>query len=129
MRLLLIAAFVLLAAAAAPAQSPSTSLRIAVWPEGQNGEQKVWTLRCAPVGGTLPRRAAACRRLAALERPFAPIPSDAVCTMIYGGPARALVTGTHRGRRVWTTFARKDGCHISRWKRHGFLFPVTVGGM
>jgi hypothetical protein len=127
MRLLLIAAFVLLAAAAAPAQSSSTSLRIMVWPEGEGGERKAWTLRCNPVGGTLPRRAAACRKLAALQRPFAPLQGDEVCTMIYGGPQQALVTGTHRGRRIWTTFARKDGCHIARWQRHGFLFPVAVG--
>jgi hypothetical protein len=127
MRLLLIAAFVLLAAAAAPAQSSSTSLRINVWPDGPDGGKKVWTLRCDPVGGTLPRRRAACRKLAALTQPFARIPGDAVCTMIYGGPARAVVAGTHRGRRVWSTFARKDGCHIARWQRHGFLFPVALG--
>ena len=74
MRLLVVAAFVLLAAAAAPAQSASTSLHITVWPQGPDGERKTWTLRCNPVGGTLPRRVEACRRLAALERPFAAIP-------------------------------------------------------
>jgi hypothetical protein len=129
MRLLVVAAFVLLAAAAAPAQSASTSLHITVWPQGADGERKTWTLRCNPVGGTLPRRVEACRRLAALERPFAAIPRDAVCTMIYGGPARARVTGTHRGRKVWVTFSREDGCRIGRWKRHDFLFPVSLGGM
>jgi hypothetical protein len=127
MRLLVVAAFVLLAAAAAPAQSASTSLSITVWPQGPGGERKTWTLRCDPVGGTLPRRLEACRRLAALERPFAAIQRDAVCTMIYGGPARARVTGTHRGRKVWVSFSREDGCRIGRWKRHDFLFPVSLG--
>jgi hypothetical protein len=127
MRLLLVAAFVLLAAAAAPAQSASTSLQIVVWPQGPDGERKTWTLRCDPVGGTLPRRVEACRRLKALSRPFAGIPADAVCTMIYGGPARARVTGTLRGRRVWAQFSREDGCRIGRWQRHGFLFPVSLG--
>jgi Subtilisin inhibitor-like len=127
MRLLIVAAFVLLAAAAAPAQSASTSLTITVWPQGPDGERKTWTLRCDPVGGTLPRRLAACRRLAALEGPFAAIPRDAVCTMIYGGPARARVTGTHRGRKIWVSFSREDGCRIGRWKRHDFLFPVALG--
>ena len=127
MRLLVVAAFVLLAAAAAPAQSASTSLSITVWPHGPDGERRTWTLRCDPVGGTLPRRLEACRRLAALERPFAAIPRDAVCTMIYGGPARARVTGTHRGRKVWVSFSREDGCRIGRWKRHDFLFPVSLG--
>jgi Subtilisin inhibitor-like len=128
MRLLFAGAFVLLAAAAAPAQSSSTSLRVTVWPQGPDGERVEWTLRCNPVGGTLPRRVAACRRLASLERPFAAIATDAVCTMIYGGPARARVTGTYRGRRVWAAFSREDGCRIGRWQRHGFLFPVSLGG-
>ena len=129
MRLLVVAAFVLLAAAAAPAQSASTSLSITVWPQGPDGERRTWTLRCDPVGGTLPRRLEACRRLAALERPFTAVPRDAVCTMIYGGPARARVTGTHRGRKVWVSFSREDGCRIGRWKRHDFLFPVSLGSV
>jgi hypothetical protein len=45
-----------------------------------------------------------------------------VCTEIYGGPAEALVTGTHRGRRIWARFNRTDGCRIERWRRHAFLF-------
>jgi hypothetical protein len=125
-RSLLVGMLVLLAAAAAPAQPPTTSLRIDVWPDGTAVDRRTWTLRCAPAGGTLPQRAAACRRLASLANPFASVPGDAVCTMIYGGPARARVTGTFEGRRVWTTFTRKDGCHIARWKRHGFLFPVAL---
>ena len=127
MRLLLVAAFVLLAAAAAPAQSSSTSLQITVWPKGLDGQRKAWTLRCDPVGGTLPRKAEACRKLGGLKRAFAGIPKDEVCTMIYGGPARARVTGVFQGRRIWTTFKREDGCHIGRWQRHVFLFPVSLG--
>ena len=117
---------VLLAAAAAPAQPPPTSLRVDVWPRGTADERRTWKLRCAPAGGTLPQRAAACRRLLSLADPFAPVPREAVCTMIYGGPARARVTGTFEGRRVWATFTRKDGCQIARWRRHGFLFPVAL---
>jgi len=54
----------------------STSLHITVWPDGM-GEQaakKTYTLQCAPVGGTLPKRAAACTKLMWVERPFAPVP-------------------------------------------------------
>jgi Subtilisin inhibitor-like len=127
--MLVVAAFVLLAAAAAPAQSSTTSLKITVWPQGQSGVSKSWTLRCNPVGGTLPQRAAACRRLAALQRPFVGVSDDAVCTMIYGGPARARVIGRHKGRRVWAGFSREDGCQINRWRIHGFLFPISVDRM
>ena len=54
----------------------STSLHITVWPGGM-GEQavkKTYTLKCAPVGGTLPKRAAACTKLMRAQRPFAPVP-------------------------------------------------------
>ena len=106
---------------------PSTELSITVWPEGKAGPTSQWTLRCAPVGGTLPQRAAACTALARLEAPFAPVPDDAVCTRQYGGPQEALVRGRHRGRSVWARFQRTDGCQIARWKRVGFLFPVRLG--
>jgi hypothetical protein len=105
----------------------STSLNITVWPNGEgNGGKKVWTLRCAPVGGTLPHRANACRQLAALRAPFAPTPKNSACTQIYGGPQEALVTGRFRGRPIQARFNRKDGCELGRWNRVRFLFPGVV---
>jgi hypothetical protein len=81
-----------------------------------------WTLRCGPTGGTLPQPAAACSKLAAVDAPFDPVPADAVCSMIYGGPQTARVRGTYRGRKVEAVFNRKNGCEIARWKRVAFLF-------
>lgn len=101
----------------------AVSLTITVWPEGKPGPSQTWTLRCSPVGGTLPARVEACRRLADMKKPFAPVPPGMVCTQIYGGPETALVRGTFRGRRVWTYFRRRDGCEIARWRRVSFLFP------
>ena len=105
----------------------STSLQITVWPHGPNEGKRAWTLRCAPVGGTLPQRANACRRLATMTRPFRTAPSDVVCTQIYGGPQTALVTGRLDGRRVRARFDRHNGCEIARWNRVRFLFPVATG--
>jgi hypothetical protein len=99
------------------------SLTITVWPEGRPGPAHSWTLGCSPVRGTLPERAEACRRLAGLRNPFAPVAPDTFCTQVYGGPQVALVRGTFRGHRVWTYFRRRDGCEIARWKRVKFLFP------
>jgi hypothetical protein len=99
-----------------------TALSIAFSPGG-GGTGTHWTLRCAPAGGTLPRAAEACRRLAGLANPFAPVPKDAVCTQIYGGPQTARVTGRFRGRIVWVRFTRRNGCEIARWNRVRFLFP------
>ena len=105
----------------------ATSLHITVWPNGEgNTPKRAYTLRCAPVGGTLPHRAAACRRLAALKAPFAPTPKNLACTEQYGGPQQALVTGRFRGHLIRARFSRKDGCEISRWSRVAFLFPGAV---
>jgi hypothetical protein len=103
----------------------STSLNITVWPNGMGPQapKKTYTLKCAPVGGPLPKRAAACTKLMRIERPFAPTPAGTACTMIYGGPQEALVTGSFRGKQIRATFGRKDGCQLARWNRVGFLFP------
>jgi hypothetical protein len=105
------------------------ALTITVWPEGMDGPHRTWTLRCSPVGGTLPRRVDACARLARLQSPFAPTPKNIACTEIYGGPQVAIVRGTYRGRRIWVRFARRDGCEIERWNRHKFLLPGGVGSV
>ena len=105
----------------------STSLNITVWPNGVGQPGKhVHTLRCAPVGGTLPNRGTACRHLAALKAPFAPTPPGTACIQIYGGPQVALVTGRFRGHTVRAHFSRIDGCEIARWNRVRFLFPGAV---
>jgi len=114
------AAVVLVACANGSAgSSRATSLTITFWPEGPGASQpRRTTLRCAPARGTHPRSALACRRLArggvAL---FAPVPRDAVCTEIYGGPQTARVVGRLAGKRVWASFSRTNGCHIARWDR------------
>ena len=121
---LVVAALAAVVAVGAPAASPATAsgLRIVVWPEGPGERSFARTLRCDPAGGTLRRPVDACRRLAQLERPFAPVPRDVACTQIFGGMQEARVTGTYRGRRIWVRFNRRDGCQIARWNRHAFLF-------
>jgi subtilisin inhibitor-like len=105
----------------------ATSLHITVWPNGAaNPGKHEYTLRCAPAGGTLPHRAAACRNLLRLRAPFAPAPKGTTCTQIYGGAQTALVTGRLRGKLVRARFSRTDGCEIARWNRVRFLFPGAV---
>jgi len=105
----------------------ATSLHVTVWPNGQgHAPRHDFTLKCAPVGGTLPHRAAACRQLMRLEAPFAPVRKDLVCTEIYGGPAEALVTGRFRGRLVRAAFNLQNGCEIGRWNRLRFLLGAAA---
>ena len=99
--------------------STGTSLRITYWEDSAAPMESVtWTLRCGPVAGSLPRPTRACRRLAqgGVEL-FAPTPKNVACTELYGGPQRARVVGTVKGKRIWATFTRSNGCEISRWQR------------
>ncbi|MFE7170127.1 SSI family serine proteinase inhibitor [Streptomyces sp. NPDC057616] len=92
-----------------------------------HGLDGTYELSCHPGGGTHPDPDAACE---ALDRgttwgkdTFAPVPGDSVCTMQYGGPATAHVTGRWAGRPVDATYDRSDGCEIGRWDRLVPLLP------
>jgi hypothetical protein len=45
----------------------------------------------------------------------APTRTDQACTMQYGGPATATVTGAVDGKEVTAAFSRTDGCQIALW--------------
>ena len=107
----------------APSASP-TALTINISASKQDRLTKVWTLTC-PDRGTLPQASRACTRLDVLKEPFAPVPRNASCTLVYGGPEVAEVRGRFRGRQVHARFSRTDGCEIARWNRVRFLFPDT----
>lgn len=128
--LLLMTAAVVLAGAAVHAVAATsaagrTSLTIVYRKDGRlPGTESRYSLRCDPLGGTHPTRAAACRGLARLGRSiFRPVPPDMVCAELFGGPDTALVIGTVGGRPVWARFARDDACQIERWNRASFLLP------
>jgi len=112
------------AASSETGAAPSTDLTVTVWPEGRTeGDSRRFTLRCGPSAGTMPRRAAACDRLADMASPFAPVRKDIACTQIYGGPQQAVIAGTFRDHRIWTLVKATDGCQIARAKRLAFLLP------
>jgi hypothetical protein len=52
-------------------------------------------------------------RLAAVVKPDDP---DQACTLQYGGPERAHVTGTLEGKRVDVTVGRTNGCEIADYE-------------
>jgi hypothetical protein len=85
------------------------------------------TLTCDPVGGDAPNAAGACaglNKVAAAKGgdPFAPTPKGQMCTQIFGGPQTATVKGTWKGKKVDTTFSRKNGCEVKRWNDLAALF-------
>lgn len=84
-----------------------------------------WSLTCDPVGGKHPNRKAACALLDKRgTKVFAPVPANAVCTEIYGGPERVRVRGTVKGKKVDATFTRSNGCEIDRYERAVALFTI-----
>lgn len=104
--------------------APRTELTVEVRAE-PGASAVVWTLTCDPAGGAHPDPQAACRALAAADKPFEPVPAGAVCTQIHGGDQTARVTGTWRGARVDARFTRLNGCEIDRWQRVAPLFGPT----
>jgi Subtilisin inhibitor-like len=96
--------------------------------EGSAAEE--WTLTCGSTpGGDHPDPEAACAAVQAViddgGDPFAPVPSDAVCTEIYGGSATATITGTWEGEDVDASYSRTNGCEIARWDPLMDVFRTT----
>ena len=108
----------------------STSLEIAVWPQGEDeSEPRRYTLTCDPPGGDHPDPEAACAALDELgAEAFEPVPADTACTQIFGGPAQAHVTGTVAGEQVDARLAQTDGCEISRWETLSEVVPGADAG-
>ena len=106
--------------AAAPA---GTALQVQVV-EAPGEQPHTWTLTCDPPGGDHPDPQAACADLARTPDPLAPLPADAVCTELYGGPQTAVVRGTLDGREVSLELSRTDGCRTDQWDRLGAVLPT-----
>jgi len=105
-------------------------LTITVSGSGDRAADGLHTLDCHPKGGTHQKAQAACDRLDEATRygkdPFARVP-HANCTMIYGGPATARLTGTWAGRPVNAHFSRTNGCEIARWNNLLPVLPDVAG--
>jgi hypothetical protein len=95
---------------------------------GDGTEPETWTLTCVGiVEGSHPDAEAACAHLTGMAEPFAPLPSDVVCTEQFGGPQTAHVIGRWNGQPVDLELLRTDGCRISQWDGLGPLLPGPVG--
>jgi hypothetical protein len=106
------------------------SVRLTIVFTGRAGSRRVAHLNCTAAGGRAdgflrpvgaPRACAHARRIARLLA-GGPDPHRA-CSQIYGGPERALVTGTIGGRRIRHGFSRTNGCGVAEWRRAMPLLP------
>ena len=88
------------------------------------GVRSTWTLSCEPPGGNHPDPVKACGVLGANgDKAFRPTPATAACSQIYGGPQKALVRGTWRGKAVNAQFDLENGCEVARWNLLLGLLP------
>lgn len=110
---------------AEPAAALPADLTISLDESGE-GPVRTFRLTCEPAGGDHPTPQAACDALArAGLAAFDPVPPDVACTEQWGGPQRATVEGVVDGTPVSGTFARTNGCEISRWDA---LAPLLGSG-
>ncbi|MFE0453778.1 SSI family serine proteinase inhibitor [Streptomyces sp. NPDC058914] len=110
--------------------SPGGGDHLVVSVKGAGSEADgTFEVRCHPGGGSHPDVSGACRALDRNTRwgrdAFVPVPDGSVCTMRYGGPATARVTGRWAGRAVDATFDRSNGCEIAQWDRFVPLLPAV----
>jgi hypothetical protein len=112
-----------------PTQTGATvTTDLTITSDDGNGKAETWTLTCDPAGGTHPDPAAACAALEAKGKTaMPPVPADAMCTQQFGGPQTAKITGTWKGEPVDASFARTNGCEISRWEALKGLLPTADG--
>ena len=126
-----VAALLSLVAAATPA--PGT--RTVRYSDGASAEH-VAQLRCradhARADGFLRAAGAAtvCRRARTIASFLAARPSSRrICTQIYGGRQRALITGTIGTRRIDRRLKRTNGCEIGDWQHAVPLVPRVRAGV
>jgi hypothetical protein len=110
-----------------------TDLDITVWPDGKGeGEPERYTLSCPEPSGDHPDAEAACEAVYELNaEDFEPVPPDAICTEIYGGPQQARLEGTFAGAAdampVALDLSRENGCQIDLWDRFAKIVPQPAG--
>jgi hypothetical protein len=109
---------------------PGREFDITVWPEGKAaGEPERYTLTCTEPSGDHPDPERACEAANDLTaKDFKPVPPDAICTEIYGGPQEARIEGRLIGAGdqpipVALDLSRDNGCQIDLWDRFAEIVP------
>ncbi|GEM_PF-2043795 len=114
----LLVGLVTIAPACATTGAPKANLVIQYRPTASSASLilSVACLGSRATAGTHPNRKAVCALLAKKGIGiFAPTPTGTACSMIYGGPETARVTGTIGSTKVKATFSKTDGCQVARW--------------
>lgn len=115
-----------------PAEPTAPVTELAVRYSDAAGKVTTFTVDCTSTPrGSVDDPGHSCDLLAdAPEQLFQPVPEGKACTLLYGGPEQARVSGRLRGRPIDSTFTRSDGCQIDRWQQlyELGLVPAVDGG-
>ncbi|MBM9508997.1 hypothetical protein [Actinacidiphila acididurans] len=69
-----------------------------------------------------------CAHLDRIGGPLPAVPDGQACSMIYGGPQTATVTGMWRGHHIHEDYRRTNGCEVARWSRMVPALPAPLQG-
>jgi hypothetical protein len=109
---------------ASVASAPAGAASLTILLDDGFGVRSTWTLTCDPAGGTHPDPATACGVLGAHGATALPaVKPGTVCTEQYGGPQKAKITGSWRGKPVTSQLTLENGCEIARWTALLGLLP------
>lgn len=108
------------------ANEAETELEITVDPDGDGPKEPLEGLIECPGGAAPP---AACAAIAELpDDPAVPVPPDAICTEIYGGPDVVTLSGTLEGEPIDAELTRANGCEIDRFERFAGVLEALFPG-
>jgi hypothetical protein len=101
---------------------PRTFDRLTVAYDDGAGHTRTYRITCG-----LLREDEACAHLEGLGGPLPAVPDGQACSMIYGGPQTARLSGSWDGRPVIETYRRTNGCEVARWRRMEPALPSPLG--
>lgn len=91
--------------------------RLTVRYDDGGGHVRTYRLDCDRRSAEGADRSAGCRRLAEIGGPEPAVAPGEACSMIYGGPQTAEVSGMWNGHPVHERYRRTNGCEVNRWSR------------
>lgn len=108
-----------------PSESAAGTTELTIVVDDGTGSITTWRLTCDPPGGDHPDAEKACAAVADHRSALRPVPKDRMCAQVYGGPEKAIVTGTWRGEQVVAALNRTNACETARWDA---LVPLVPAG-
>jgi hypothetical protein len=111
---------------AGPVGQYGPSARLTVTYDDGSSHPRSYTVTCGD-GRIFTRDANACRHLDEIGGPVSAVPEGQACSMIYGGPQTAELSGTWQGQPVTESYRRTNGCEVARWNRMVPALPNPVG--